>query len=464
MNRQNEATDRRSFLRSVGGLGAGLALAGPTRGWAESSAKGQRTDQPVPLTCKPIETVRIGFVGVGSRGGSILRELLRMKGCRIDAICDIIPNRVAESQGAAVAAGFPKPAGYDRGPEDYRRLCQQDLDLVITATPWILHTPVCVAALEAGKHAATEVPACMTLNECWQLVEASEKARRHCAILENYCYNRDTMCILNMVRQGLFGDPMHVYAGYQKDSMYYSVNTRGELTDAGKEHVKSMGNCYPTHHVGPPAQWMDVNRGDAFDYLVSMGNSGEAYNQFVAEIYGKDHPLARQKFDMTDVSNTLIRTKKGRSIHLNLDTVSPRPHRNYFQLMATRGFYDNIERKVIVLGRTPGARNPTGHAEYSLVPLDRHFYKDYDHPIWKDLEKQTSASGHGGTDYLCFFRLVEALRTGTYPDIDVYDTAAWSSIVELSEISARNRSKPMDFPDFTRGAWQTRKPLPIGGA
>lgn len=449
--------DRRRFLKGAV-LAAGTTLAGAARpGRAETP-----TARPADIKVEPIETVRIGFVGVGRRGTSIVRELLRVEGCQITAVCDLIPERVERTQRTVQAKGDPKPLGFVRGPVDYKRLCQEDLDLVITATPWELHVPVCVAALDAGKHAAPEVPAAMTVEQCWQLVEASERAGRHCAMLENYCYFRETMCVLNMIRHGLFGDPMHVYAGYQKDGLYYSINSDGTLSFAGEGISNRMGNAYPTHHVGPPAQWMDVNRGDAFDYLVSMGNYATAFNQFTEEIYGEDHTLAKRKFDMTDVNNTLIRTKKGRSIHLISDTISPRPHRHYFRLQATKGFYEHVTASVHIHGRT-GGYNPTGHANRQLEPLSE-YYEEFEHPLWRNLGETTKSSGHGGSDYLTVYRLVNALRTGTYPDIDVYDTAAWSCIVGLSETSARNRSKPTDFPDFTRGAWKTRKPIPISGA
>jgi predicted dehydrogenase len=446
--------DRRHFLQ--GSIAAvGTTLAGVTQwGRAESPLA-----QPADIELQPLETVRIGFVGIGSRGTQVLRNLLRVEGCRVEAVCDIIPERVERAQQLVTAKGDPRPKGFDRGPVDYQRLCQEDLHLVVTATPWELHVPVSVAALEAGKHAAPEVPAAMTVEQCWQLVEASEKAQRHCAMMENYCYFREMMCILNMVRHGILGDPMHVYAGYQKDALFYSFNSDGTPTFAGEAMGRAMGNSYPTHHVAPPAQWMGINRGDAFDYLVSMGNYAATYNQFAAEIFGKDHPMATEKFDMSDISNTMIRTKKGRSIVLILDDKSPRPHRHYFRLQATKGFYEHISKSIHVHGRT-GGYNPSGHAWRELEPL-ANYYDEFEHPLWREFGETTKTSGHGGSDYLTVYSLVNALRTGTYPDIDVYDTAAWSCIVGLSEDSARNRSKAVDFPDFTRGAWKTRKPMPI---
>ena len=417
------------------------------------------------IELQPIETVRVGFVGVGGRGTSLLRQLLRVEGCQVTAICDLEPERVTRAQQLVKEAGFPEPIGYSKDEQDYVRMCDsEDLDIVITATPWRSHARVCVAALNAGKHAATEVPAAQTVEECWQMVEASEKAGKHCMILENYCYFREVMCVLNMVRQGLFGEPMHVYAGYQKEAIYYSFNTDGTLTFAGEGKLK-MGNVYPTHHGGPSAQWLDVNRGDCFDYLVSMGNYGRAFNLAAEEIFGPEHPLATTKFEMTDISNTLIRTKNGKSIHLILDTISPRPHRHYLRLQATKGIYEHIERRVHIHGRSPGEWTMQGkpHVHREWEPI-ANYYDEYEHPLWRELGDKARSSGHGGGDYLMLHQIIQSLRNGTYPDIDVYDTATWSCIIELSDHSAKNRSCPVDIPDFTRGKWKIRKPFPIQGA
>lgn len=455
--------NRRGFIKRTAAIGGALGLAGITGRWIEAAALTTPVKEIKP---PPIQKVRIGFVGVGGRGTDIVRNLLRLEGCQVVAVCDLLADRVERAQRMVEAKGFSKPEGFSRGDTDYRRLCESDsIDLVMTATPWNLHARICVAALNAGKHAATEVPAALTVEECWQMVEASEKANRHCSILENYCYFRECMCILNMLRQGILGEPMHVYAGYQKEAMYYSVNSDGSLTFAGEGKSTRMGNVYPTHHVGPPAQWYGVNRGDQFDYLVSMGNYARSFNIYGKEFFGANHPLATTKFDMTDISNTLIRLKSGRSIHLILDTISPRPYRYYYTLQATKGIYEHSQRKIHIQGRSPGGYTAQGKnaAERQWEPIDNYF-PEFEHPLWKDLLETTKASGHGGGDYLCYYRLVNALRKGIWPDIDVYDTAAWSSIVELSEISARNKSKAMDFPDFTRGQWKTRPRLPLTGA
>jgi predicted dehydrogenase len=395
----------------------------------------------------------------------LFEQTLRVDNCQITAICDLKADRVARMQALTEKAGYPKPDGYT-GEMDYLRIAdRKDVDLVIVVTPWKLHAPMCVAALKAGKHAAVEVPAAQTVEECWQLVEHAEKSRRHCIILENYCYMREVMCILNMLRRGVLGEPMHVHAGYQKEAMYYSVNRDGSLTFAGEGASTRMGNYYPTHFAGPSAQWLNVNRGDAFDYIVSMGNFARSFNKYGKEIFGPNHPLASAKFDMTDINNSLIRTKNGRSLHLFVDTRSPRPYRHVYTLMATDGIYEHTDRRIHIHGRSPGewTRQDRDAAPRQWEPISKYF-AEFEHPLWRDLGKKTESSGHGGGDFLCMYRTITALKRGIYPDIDVYDTAAWSSIVELSERSARNRSQTLEFPDFTRGRWRARQPIPITGA
>ena len=236
---------------------------------------------------RPLETVRIGFVGIGSRGRHLVQLLLKLEGVQIPAVCDIVEDRVTWAQTAITQAGHPKPAGYHRGETDFERLCdEQELDLVVTATPWKWHVPVCVAAMQADKHAATEVPAAVTVDECWQLVETSEKTGRICTMLENCCYGRTEMMFLNMVRKGLLGELVHAEAGYMHEYRRGQIGWRLENT------ANRNGNLYPTHGLGPVAQCMNIDRGDRFDYLVSMSSKSVGLNRYHAERLGADHPQA----------------------------------------------------------------------------------------------------------------------------------------------------------------------------
>ncbi len=387
------------------------------------------------VKAQPTDRVRIGLVGIGRRGTWLLTLLLDQEGVEVRAVCDIIPERVARAQAMVTAAKQPKPTGYSRGETDFERLCEtEDLDLVINATrPWKWHVPISVAAMTAGKHAATEVPAAETIEECWQLVETAQKRQKHCVMLENCCYFREAMLVHHMLRKGLFGELRHCEAGYQ----HYGGRARPARTGRPREGKVHTANSYPTHPIGPVAQWMDINRGNRFDYLVSMSAEGTRGSL------------------SADINTSLIRTVNGQTITLYYDTKLPRPYDLIYRVQGTQGICMATADKIYIEGRSP--KPDTWE---SMEP----YYKEFEHPLWKALgEKALSRGGHGGGDWLEIHRLIEALRTGTPPDMDVYDAATWSCITELSERSVADRSRPQDFPDFLRGRWETTPPIGIIG-
>ena len=441
--------DRRGFLKLGATLGAGLALGGANL----SGCAGRPEVAVSPIEAAPIDTVRVGFVGVGGRGSELVKILLNLEAVEIRAVCDIVEDKVSRIQRWVQQAGQRQPVGYSRGETDFERMCQQeDLDLVITATPWRWHSPVCIAAMKAGKHAATEVPAAVTTDQCWQLVETSEKQRRYCVMLENCCYFRNVMMVLKMLRAGLFGELMHCEAGYQHDVRYTKFDSNGKLLWRGKQSVKRNGNLYPTHPIGPIAQWANINRGNRFDYLVSMSTQSRGLNVYAAEKFGKDHPLAKKKYNQGDVNTSLIHTVKGLTVTLYHDTQLPRPYDLIYRVQGTKGIYSGTLNQIYLEGTSPQP-----HTWESIDKYD----EEYMHPLWKALEPVAKKYGHGGGDYMELYRLIKTLRTGTPPDMDVYDAATWSVISELSERSVANKSRPVDFPDFTRGRWKTNQPIGI---
>ncbi len=425
-----------------------------------------------------VDNVRVGVIGVGNRGFNLVRNLLQVPNVQIVAVCDLYEARVKRTQDATVAAGFDRPDGYAKGEYDYRRMLERgDLDLVLIMTPWEWHHPMAVDSLKAGIHNSMEVPGVQRLDECWELTELSEKSGAHCMCLENYCYFREIMAVYNMIEQGLFGDPLHVYAGYQKESLYYNFNSDGSLSFSGKGVMGHWGNVYASHFAGPSAQWMGINRGDAFDYVVSMGVWGKAYKIYTERYFGDDHQFVKNPPQMADVSNSMIATKNGKCLSLIHDTRLPRPYRHYFRLQASNGIYEHTEKRVHIGDHSPGDWSAprglvdpkTGRRERLRTPRREweplaNYYADYEHPVWAKVADIAANSGHGGGDYVMMYRLIKSMNRGEYPDIDVYDTAAWSSIMETSEESARNRSKPVDIPDFTRGMWKKRDRLPIFSA
>lgn len=401
----------------------------------------------------PLEGVRIGFVGVGHQGTSHVKNFTRIPGVEIKAICDLLLAHVQRAQKVVTDAGMPKPAGYSGGPEQFRRMIdREELDLVFNATPWEWHAPVLLYAMRNGKHAATEVPMAVTVEECWELVETAEKTKRHCVMMENCCYDRTEMMILNMVRQNVFGELLHAECGYLHDLRELKLTDFYVNRWRLKHSITRNGDVYPTHGIGPVAQWMDINRGNQFDYLVSMSSPSRGLNLWAAEHIGPDSPEAKQEYALGDVVSTLIRTKKGQTILITHDTNLPRPYSRKILLQGTEGLIRKYPEQKIHLERRSKPHAWEDAKEY----LAR-----YDHPIWKALEERSKGAGHGGMDYIEDYRLIESLRTGTPMDMDVYDGAAWSAISELSERSIAERSRSVDFPDFTRGAWKRRPPLPV---
>lgn len=446
--------NRREFLKlgALAGLGLTLGTAGSAgcAGFGRRVAPRRAPEQP--LSVPPLDRVRIGFVGVGGMGTNHVSMLLKIEGAKITAVCDI---REAHAQRAAKMiqdAGQPAPTLYTRGERDFVRLCEtEDLDLVYTATPWEWHVPVCVAAMKNGKHAATEVPAALTIEECWQLVEHAEKYSKHCVMMENCCYDRAELMCLNMVRNGLLGEILHGEGAYAHDLRGVKFATGGEGLWRREHSIKRDANLYPTHGLGPVAQCMNINRGDRFDYLVSMSGPSRGLQLWQQERLNADDPRRAERYKLGDVNLALIKTAAGRTIYLVHDTNLPRPYSRFHVVQGTRGIFEKWPERVHVEGRTEG---------HGWDGLDK-YAAEFEHPLWRSDEVKQVSGGHGGMDFLENYRLIKCLRAGLPTDMDVYDAAAWSAVTEATERSVAGRSRPVEIPDFTRGRWRTNPPLGI---
>jgi predicted dehydrogenase len=444
--------NRRDFIRlgAAAGTGAGVILAGRAVYARVPEGLGPAPEQP--FAAPPIENVRIGFVGVGNMGTSHLRNLVRIDGCQITAVCDIVESKVAAAQQIIEDAGFPKPTGYANGETDFKRMCaEEDLDLVFTATPWRWHVPVCVSAMENGKHAATEVPAAVTIEECWQLVETAERQQKHCIMMENCCYGRAELQILLMVRRGVFGDLLHGEGGYLHDlrEFKFSFGEEGRWRREGSMH--RHGNLYPTHGLGPIAQCMNINRGDRFDYMVSVSSPALGLARFAEDHFDADDPRRAEMFINGDYNTSLIKTVNGRSVVVQYTCDAPRPYSRINMLQGTKAITQGFPDRVYIEGRSPA---------HTWEPLEQ-YQREFEHPLWAQIGGDASGAGHGGMDYIEDYRLIKCLREGLPLDMDVYDAAAWSAVGPLSEQSVANRAETVDFPDFTRGRWETWEPLGI---
>ncbi len=454
-NNQPSAVSRRSFMRHLAGAGAGLTLARLGQA-AEPAAKGKYM---TGFAAPKLERVRVGFIGVGARGSGHVNQMMTLEGVDVIAICDNHPPTLARSIANVVKKGRPKPTEYGNGAEDYKRMLERkDIDIVIIATPWEWHARMCIDAMKAGKHAFTEVPAALTVEECWQLVDVSEQTGKHCMMLENCCYGREELFCLNIVRQGLLGDLLHAEAAYVHE-------LRGQMNEVAHgtgswrtfHYAKRNGNLYPTHGLGPVAQYLGINRGDRFDYMSAVASPALGRALFAKAKFPPDHQWNQIKqWNCGDMVTTIIKTALGRSLMVQWDETSPRPYSRHNLIQGTKGTFAGYPNRLACEGLTPKTHEWTEDAKLEEI------MKKYEHPLFVKMgELAKKGGGHGGMDWLMLWRVVTCLREGQPLDQDVYDAAAWSVIGPLSEKSIANRSASMDVPDFTRGRWKTTPPFGI---
>ena len=402
----------------------------------------------------PIEHVRIGLVGLGDRGTGAVHRLPYIEDATIVALCDLMPERVERAQGILEELGAPRALYEFSGEEGYKQLCERDdIDLVYLAVPWQLHTPIAVYAMEHGKHVAIEVPAATSIKECWDLVNTSERTRRHCMMLENCCYDFFELTCLNMIQQGVFGEVVHVEGSYCHNLDPYWDQYQGDWRMTyNKDH---HGDVYPTHGIGPVCQDINIHRGDKMNVLVSMDTDAFNGQEIADKRYGKG---VVEKYANGDNTMTFIRTEKGKTILVEHNVVTPRPYNRMYQVTGTKGFANKYPNEGLALGadmvKAPVAYDDLDAEEYMSDAERDALMAAYEHPIAKGIaEKAKQVGGHGGMDFIMDYRLIYCLHNGLPLDQDVYDAAEWSSLVELTEVSINHGSMPIVMPDFTRGEW-----------
>ena len=447
----NMKTDRREFLKGAAWMGAAAAVVGcsTTKGFGFGDGGSMAT-----FADKPFKKLRVGIVGLG-RGGAGVNGFNAIPGCEITAICDLNAVRIKRTLDATAKAGRPAPKVYTGGPEEWKKLCDdENVDLVYNATPWELHVPIALYAMNAGKHVATEVPSAFTVDECWELVETSERLKRHCMQLENCCYGEIEMLAFNICHLGLLGELTHGEGAYIHDLRWNNMHDY-YLNWRLRWNIQHKGNQYPTHGLGPICQYMDINRGDRFDYLVSLESQSAGFASYARETITKPDDWRRTAdIQMGDMNTTLIKTAKGRSIMVQHDVSTPRPYSRINLISGTKGMLCDYPYRLAVETK-PGA----GAHEFNKK-LAAEWRTKYAHPLWKKAgEIAQKVGGHGGMDFLMDLRWAYCLQNGLPLDMNVYDLASWCSLCELTEKSVRNRSCSVDVPDFTRGGWKTTPPL-----
>jgi len=439
---------RRDFIKKSAIIGAGLSV------FPQFAFGG----------ISPKQKLKVGLIGVGLRGTNHLNNLLDRDDIIVTAICDIDQRRIKIAQDLIAEKGGIKPKVFGKNEYDYRNLLSmKDVDAVITSTPWLWHTRMTKDAMLAGKYAGVEVSAANTMEECWDLVNTHEQTGTHMMILENVNYRRDVMAVMNMVKQNVFGELVHLRGGYQHDLRGVKLNdgktAYGKGVEFGNKGIseaawrtqhslKRNADVYPTHGLGPIATMDNINRGNRFVSLTSNATKTRGLHNYIVENGGKNHPNAKLRFKLGDIVTTTIETSNGETIILTHDTNLPRPYSLGFRVQGTKGLWEVDGNRIYI----EGVSEPH-HWDDATKWLEK-----YDHPLWQKFGKHAEGAGHGGMDFFVLNAFVESAKQNIAPPIDAYDAAAWSAVTPLSEASIENNGEPQDFPDFTRGMWINRKP------
>jgi len=464
-------TNRRSFFKIAGVAGAGIITGGLSSCAVKDKDKkatalslieesaGKKHSQLFNMSgyaAPRLDIVRIGIIGLGMRGPGAVERMCNIEGVEIKALCDTRPDRVDSAQKILSSHGLPPAKAYGGNNDIWKEVCRSnDIDLVYICTPWQMHTPMAVFAMENGKHAASEVPAAITIDQAWQLVETSEKTKKHCMMLENCCYDFFELLTLNMVRQGFFGEVLHVEGAYLHDLRSLNFSKTG-YTDMWrlKHNQHRNGNLYPTHGLGPVCQALNINRGDRMSYLTSMSGNDFQMAEMAAELAKEDaffNEFATKGY-RGNMNTTSVRTEKGKTIMIQHDTTSPRPYSRIHLVSGTKG---------VAIKYPEPERIATGHEWFDTKKMDE-IRIQYEPEIVKRVGSMAKEiGGHGGMDFLMDWRLIDCLRNGLPLDENVYDAALWSCIAPLSEWSVANQSNSIMVPDFTCGSYKSNQPVDI---
>ena len=414
------------------------------------------------------ERLRIGIIGTGLRGQVHLEELLKRSDVDVTAICDIEAAMLDAALKQYEIAGRTQPRVFTGSHTAWQEmLAKAKIDAVLIATPWELHASMAIVAMEAKIAVGCEVVAGITLDDHWRVLRTQLRTGTPYMLLENVCYRRDVMAILNMVRQDLFGELVHVQAGYQHDLRGVKFNSGNAALpyERGAEFgakgwsesrwrtahsVNRNADLYPSHGIGPAAMWLNIHRGNRFTRIVSFATKARGLKEYAATVGGANHPNAKVKFALGDVVTTQIACANGETVLLQHDTNLPRPYSLGFRVQGTRGIWMDVNKSLYLEGKIPMPHRWQPAQEW----LDK-----YDHPLWLRHAGKAENSGHGGMDFFVIHAFIEALKADAPMPIDIFDAVAWSAITPLSEQSIREGNRTLAFPDFTAGKWAMRPPI-----
>lgn len=393
--------------------------------------------------------LKIGVIGTGNRGTSHVRNLLQLPNCEVTAVCDLFQDRADNAATLCVQAGKKRPKVYCKTETTWTEMLnkEKDLDAIIIATYWESHAPIALYAMEQGVIAGVEVPAALTLDEIWGLVDTAEKTGTPFMILENWSFRKDNLALLNMKRLGLLGDIVHCHCAHSHDCIdhWFFDSKTGEDRWPAKYLLTYNRDQYPTHSVGPVLSWLDINCGDIFTEIYSVASASKGIPAYMNRKFGNTHPNANINWKQGDIVTSILKTKMGKTLVINYDMQLPRPYANRWMLQGTLGIYDEEKASIYLVDRSP---------KYHEWEPWKPYEDEYDHKFWT--QKDTSGS-HGGVDFVMLTQFTDAIRDKKPLPIDIYDSAVMSALVELSGLSIAQNA-PVPFPDFTRGKWQSKKP------
>lgn len=439
---------RRDVIKTGAAATITASLAGQTLPVLADEPKKAKSKTMIGVPFEKRNKVRLGIIGSGARGKSMIHDFLGVENLEIKAICDNNKQNAEAGRARLEKAGRKAPELYTNGDFAFRELCRRDdLDFIYIATPWKWHASMAIEGMKNGKHVGVEVPMATSMKDLWKIVKTSEKTRKHCVMLENCCFNYTELLVLNMVRDGVFGELTHGEAAYIHDLRYIVNEGRSEGLWRRDWHRRINGNLYPTHGLGPVANYMDINRGDRFDYLVSMSSPSKSLDVYREKTVPKDSPKWKEKYICGDMNTSLIKTVNGLTIMLQHDVSTPRPYDRINHIQGTKGTFRDYPKRLYIDGQEGGHR---------FKDLEK-VKEKYEHWLWKKLGSQARDGGHGGMDFVMAWRIVQWFREGLVPDIDVYDGASWSAPFPMSAKSVSKGSQPIKFPDFTRGKWNKKR-------
>ena len=458
--------DRRNFLKKTSISTASLYVSSSVSCASENATKPSLGGYMGDFSASKLNTVRIAVIGVGARGSGHAKQLAIINGTEIVAIADIFEDLVDGSVANCIEAGNGRHqniARYFGADDEWKKmLAEVKPDAVFIATNWSNHAPMAIETMKQGAHAFVEVPIAVSLQEMWDIVDTSEQTQKHCMMMENVNYGREELLYLNLCRQGKIGEILHAEAAYIHE-LRFQMEEQERGTGSWRTHhyAKRNGNLYPTHGLGPVAQYMNLGRGeDQFDSLVSFSTPAIGRQAYAEKNYAADHKWNALDYKGGDLNTSIIKTHLGRTIMIQWDETSPRPYTRHNLVQGTKGALAGYPTRVAFEGGVEGATD--SHHRWAQGEQLEALFEQYEHPMYKRLGAlSTKMGGHGGMDFMMLYRAIECLRTGTPLDQNVYEGCLWSSVAPLSEASVAEGGMPQKFPDFTRKQWAQTKPLAI---